>query len=226
MNEHPSESNRGMKVFIGIFWGITLVIALIIGYAWGNGSKTAESTEVLAAATSPTPQPATPTPQIVSSPNTSLNAAPTTPVSTATPTPNATACSKTGYAQKWEYLTPYVVKQGDTMQDIAKEQLNDETRVNEILQINGVGLVIGATLYLPPSTITKSSGNLKQVYGKLKEKNNTSWQVSFSNDPNGQAILIPSFWFEKIANRETFKVGDCIKVFFDDGYTVYTVAMQ
>jgi LysM repeat protein len=215
-----------MKLFLSLLWGLSLVIAVVIGYAWGNGSKPTQSTEVLAANTTPSPVVATPTPQSVPSTNNSPSMIESSPTPLPSPTPNASACNKTGYAQKWEYLTGYIVKQGDTMQTIAKEQLKDETRVNEILQINGVGLVIGSTVYLPPPSITKSSGNIKQVYGKLMEKDTTSWHIGFSNDPKGQGILIPSFWFEGIANRDIYKIGDCLKVFFDDGFKVYTVALQ
>jgi hypothetical protein len=219
-----------IKMLFGLCWVVSLIIALIIGFAWGNGSKTASSTEVLTANTSEVPVTQTPSPQVVpSTSNNNLGSMNSTPTPILTPTPtttNASTCSKTGYAQKWDYLTSYVIQEGDTVQDIAKEQLKDETRVNEILKINGVGLIVGATLYLPPPTITKSSGNLKQVYGKLMEKNKTSWHIGFSNDTKGQGILIPSFWFESIPNKDTYKIGDCIKVFFDEGFIVYSIALQ
>ncbi len=218
----PSELS--IKVFIGLLWVFSVIISGIIGFSYGQGSKSDDPTNVLSANISPIPVTAAPSPQITPTPtsNSILGVVSDTP----TPTVNPISCSKTGFAQKWEYLTAYEVKQGDTIQNIAKEQLKDETRVNEILQINGVGLVIGSTLYLPPPSITKSSGNIKQVYGKLLEKNNTSWHIGFSNDPKGQGILIPSFWFEGISNKDSYKTGDCLKVFFDEGFKVYTVALQ
>jgi hypothetical protein len=208
----------GIKMFFSALWFVSLVIAVFIGFWWGQGNKTSESTNVLMAKTSQTPSTVTPSPQVTVD---------TTARNTPTPTVSPVACSKTGFAQKWEYLTSYVIKQNDSIQSIAREQLKDESRVNEILQINGVGpLVVGSTLYLPPSTITKSSGNIKQVYGKLIEKNNASWHVSFSSDPKGQGVLIPSFLFEGVQNKDTFTIGDCIKVFFDDGFKVYSVSLQ
>lgn len=228
--EESKSGDNGIKIFLSFLWIVSLIISGSIGFTWGQGNKPDEATKVLSASnTLQASVTATPTPQhIVSSTNKVVGPLENTPTLTPTPTPTVVSptCSKTGFAQKWEYLTPYVVKQGDTMQTIAKEQLNDETRVNEILKINGLELIIGATLYLPPSMVTKSSGNLKQVYGKLMGKNTASWHVAFSNDAKGQGILIPSFWFEKISNRDAFKIGDCIKVFFDDGFTVYSVALQ
>ena len=213
----------GMKMFFSSLWVVSLFVVGFIGFAWGQGSKTPDTNKVLSANTSQVTL--APSPQVtsVAVSNTVPGVGENTPI----PTMDTTPCTKTGFAQKWDFLTPYVIKQNDSIQSIAKEQLNDETRVNEILQINGVGpLVVGSTLYLPPSTITKSSGNLKQVYGKLVEKNSTSWHISFSSDPKGQGILIPSFLFDGIANKDTYKIGDCLKIFLDDGFKVYSVAIQ
>lgn len=143
------------------------------------------------------------------------------------PIVDSKVCSKYGFAQKWEYLTSYTIKENDNINNIAKNELGDETRVNEILKINGVGpLVVGSTLYLPPASIPKSSGNLKQIYGKISDKNSSSWHVLLTQDSKGQGILIPTFLFQKVANKDSFKISDCVKVFLDDGYEVYTIALQ
>jgi hypothetical protein len=221
-NVQSKHDGFGIKMFFSALWFVSLLIAGFIGFVWGQGSKIDESKNVLTANTSEVPATVSPSPSEVSN-----NNVPDSGANTPTPTINTSTCSKNGFAQKWEYLTAYVIKENDSIQKIAKEQLKDETRVNEILQINGVGpLVVGSTLYLPPSTITKSSGNIKQLYGKLMEKNTTSWHVSFSSDPKGQGILIPSFLFEGIENKDSYKPGDCIKVFLDDGFTVYSVSLQ
>ena len=224
-NVQGKHDQFGTKMFLSSLWVVSLIFVGFIGFAWGQGSKTTDTKKVLMANTSQVPVTVAPSPQIT--PNSFSNNIPGAGVNTPTPTVDTTPCGKTGFAQKWEYLTAYVIKENDSIQNIAKEQLKDESRVNEILQINGVGqLVVGSTLYLPPPTITKSSGNIKQVYGKLVEKNNTSWHISFSSDPKGQGILMPSFLFEGIGNRDTYKIGDCIKVFFDDGFKVYSVSLQ
>lgn len=164
------------------------------------------------------------TSQITPAESTNLPAANTTVNAGAS---NNSTCPKTGFAQKWEYLTAYTVKQNDTLESIATDQLKDASRVNELLKINGVGpYVVGSTLYLPPPSITKSSGNIQQVYGKLVERNDTSWHVSFTADKTGQGILIPSFLFNSVPNKDSVKMGDCVSVLFDNGYKIYNLSLQ
>jgi len=204
----------GMKILFTSLWMISVVIAGYIGYGYGQGQT-------------PDKKVLTPTPTIQANPTVIDYTVPGNATTVSPAMVDTKACAKTGFAQKWEYLTAYVIKENDTLQSIATEQLKDETRSNEILQINGVNpLVIGSTLYLPPASIAKSSGNIKQVYGKLVEKNSTSWQLNFSNDPKGQGILFPSFWFESVPNNDSYKIGDCLKIFFDDGFKVYSVDKQ
>lgn len=156
-----------------------------------------------------------------------INSLPTSAPQNAAPSGVNTTCNKSGYAQQWEYLTSYVIKENDNLPAIAASELHDESRVNEIMQINGVGpLVVGSTLYLPPDIVTKSAGKLKQVHGKLIEKNASMWHLSFNNDEKGIGILIPTYWFEGITNKDEYKTGDCLTILFDDGFKVFMVTRQ
>ncbi len=218
-----SDNNSGMKVLLSMLWIVSIFLAGIIGFSYGQKNKTPQpqtNNSVLASnQLNITDKPVPPTNMPVSTPIIANTISPTVTYTN--------TCPKTGFAQKWEYLTAYIVKQNDTLQSIAEQQLNDKTRTNEILQINGVGpLVVDSTLYLPPPSVTKSSGNLKEVYGRLVEKNSVSWHISFSNDPNGQGILIPTYLFESVSNNDSYKIGDCLKIFFDDGYKVFSVSGQ
>lgn len=211
-----SNESKNPQLLIGSFWVISILIALFFGYLMGNvantasqGSNQTQNSNVLAiqdASSNPSPTQSTnPTPQIV----------------------NKNICSKSGFSQKWEYLVSYEIKENDSLQEIAKSELNDSSRVNEIMQLNGMGqLVVGSTLYLPPQSITKSSGNIKEVSGRLVVKDNNSWNVSFNGSEDGQAIIIPSFWFAEISDKDTFAVGDCLTVLLDDGYKVFSVKKQ
>ncbi len=214
-----TNDSLNMKILVGIFWVFTTVISAVVGFSYGRNTQVAqlpvEKNTVLGS-----------TSEIAATPTESVeNILPSAPTNI---TPTSTAfCKKAGFAQKWEYLTPYIIKENDSFQSIATRELQDATRVNEITQLNGIGqLVVGSTVYLPPPSVSKSSGNLKQVYGKLSDKNSVSWHINFSVDPNGQGLLIPSFWFEGLANSNTFKIGDCVKVFFEDGYKVFSIALQ
>lgn len=222
----------GKQLVVGVAITLFFVVAGIFGYYYFAGHNANQSTNnksVLQAATNDI------TPIQTIAPNEqNTTASDTTPASNAQSTTQTTpaqtaakACTKNGPAQKWEYLTPYMVKDGDTLQSIATTQLNDANRVNEIMQINGQGpYVVGSTLYLPPSTITKSSGNIKEISGMLISKDSSYWHVSYSSDPKGLGIAIPSFWFNNVSNANSFSPNDCITVLFDDGNTVFSVAMQ
>lgn len=234
MQKSPNSSSNS-RFPLTIFWVISLIIIGLLGFIFGKGitSENAKtkvlgekkedlSIQIPTAIPSQSPSPS-PSP-------TQQNIVKIQPITETSPTlspVNTLPCSKNGFAQKWEYLISYVLKENDTLQSIATEQLKDSSRVNEILQINGVGpLVNGATLYLPPPSVTKSSGNLKQIYGKLVEKNTATWHIGFSTNRDGQGVFIPAFFFEELSNSDSFKIGDCLKIFLDDGYKVYSVSSQ
>lgn len=225
VNETTSQESgqqlSGGKSFFVVLWIFSLLLVGFFSFKVGKGSKedVKPADKVLgalqnveAAPTAP-PQPTSEVPL-------------PTQLMVATPT-DTPACQKSGLAQKWEYLTAYIVKEGDSLQSIATAELGDAGRTNEILQLNGVGPYIsGSTLYLPPKSITKSNGKIQLVRGKLIEKNASSWQLSFNDDKKGQGLLIPTFWFADIQNKDNYKVGDCVSILFDEGFKVFSVNLQ
>lgn len=232
-SSHASDQESSYSSEKQMVVGVSVILALaligILGYIYVKSniaSQANTNTNTLHASTNQLNQ--------IQAPSTVAQVA--TTISTTAPTaaenigPSKTLqnnCAKNGPAQKWEYLDSYTVQAGDTLQNIAATQLHDASRVNEIVQLNGTGpYVVGTTLYLPPPSVSKSSGNLEEVYGMLYEKNASFWHISYSSDPKGLGILIPSFWFDGVANSNAFTVGDCIKVFFDNGNKVYTVSLQ
>jgi hypothetical protein len=229
--DQDTNYSPGKQLMVGVGVMLFLVVAGIFAYTYihANALQSNNAKNVKGASTNQI-SPAQwigPTPQSTNETTTNnTSASNSNPVPSGTQS-NTKACSKNGPAQKWDYLVPYVVKDGDTLQSIATTQLNDANRVNEILQLNGQGpYVVGSTIYLPPSSITKSSGNIKEVFGMLVKKDSSYWQLSYSSDPKGLGILIPSFWFNDISNAESYGVGDCITVLFDDGNKVFSVASQ
>jgi len=230
-NSSSQDTNYSLssKLTVGIFVVLLLVFIGLISFSFIKGKLSSQPNSNKNSLDASTSQ-ITPVQALTVSPTVAAQVANTISPTTATNIPSAAsskACARTGNAQKWEYLTSYTVKENDTLQSIATAQLNDPARVNEIIQLNGVGpYVVGTTLYLPPPSITKSSGNLKEVFGKLVDKNTSFWHISFSTDSNGLGILIPAFWFNSIPNSNSFSVGDCITVLYDDGYKVYSVALQ
>jgi hypothetical protein len=229
----PNEDTNyspGKQLTVGVGVTLFLVLVGIFGYSYINNHTANHSNSEKSVLNASTSQ-ITPIQSISQNPQNITEAASNNaPTSVSNNSPVATnnkACAKNGPAQKWEYLTPYVVKDGDTIQSIATTQMNDANRVNEILQINGQGpYVVGSTIYLPPSSITQSSGNIKEVYGMLIAKDSSYWHLSYSSDPKGLGILLPSFWFNSISNSNSFSSGDCLKILFDDGNKVYSVNLQ
>jgi hypothetical protein len=227
-SQEDTNYSPGKQLMVGVSVTLFIFVAGFFGYIYFQGHFTNQSNAnkpVLSASTNQITPIATPNPN----PQGTTAIANTTPASSNQTAPAQTtkACLKNGPAQKWEYLVPYVVKDGDTLQSIATTQLNDANRVNEIIQLNGQGpYVVGSTLYLPPSSITKSSGNIKEIYGMLISKDSSYWHISYSSDPKGLGVVIPSFWFDGLANESSFNTGDCITVLFDDGNKVFSVALQ
>src|SRR6185369_6433475 len=158
MEEGYNESTQNKQVIAAIALTFLLIILGVIGYIYIKKSMPSTNQNVLNASTTVSPtQSISPTPQAITNTTTTI-----APASTLPDKP----CSKNGPAQKWEYLISYTVKDGDTLDSVATTQLHDSTRVNEILQLNGTGpYVVGSIIYLPPPSITKSSGNIKQVSG-------------------------------------------------------------
>ena len=205
-----TENTASFTILLASLWIGSLVIIGLLGFFIGSQSKTSQ-------------------PEATQNVLSSVNSV-ATPTTSAQPTPSTVVtppCAKYGLAQKWEYLTTYTIKEGDSLQEIVTNELRDSSRLNEVMQLNGANqLVVGSTLYLPPPTINKSTGNIKLVHGKLTQKNAGYWHVSFNENNDGLGILIPTFWFGEVSDKESYQVGDCVSVLLDDGFKVFSVSRQ
>lgn len=137
-------------------------------------------------------------------------------------------CKKSGLSQKSEFLPSYTIKDGDTLQAIASSQLGDPKRLDELMTLNSgtSGLSAGSTLYFPPSSIKQSSGHLVQVSGMIVKKDNAVWQLSYGGGEKGLGLVIPTYYFNDVANTQGYTLGDCVTIFLDDGVKAYTVVKQ
>lgn len=150
----------------------------------------------------------------------------TQPTETPTPAVDLTAiCKKTGISQKKDYLVSYTIKPNDSISSIAKEQLGDSSRDSEIIKLNDnvSGLTIGSTLYLPPPSIKQSAGNISEASGMIVGKDNGNWHLSFGGGTGGPGIYLPTYWFQDVADKESYKIGDCVTILFDNGVKVFTI---
>ena len=224
--EQVSVQQRSSSIKSFLFlWVISIISAVGIGYFVGVNNSTPASSQAIVFPTS--------SPALEATPALVPSVAQTTPATNViqeTPTPIVDIngiCKKSGFAQKDEYLTPYTIKENDTFTNVAEKELHDVSRVNELIKLNAnTSLTIGAILYLPPQSIKQSAGNLKKVSGMLVKKDNISWHISFGGGTSGTGVLIPTYWFLDIQNKDTYKIGDCLTILFDDEVKVFTVKRQ
>lgn len=216
MDGSSSNDSSGMsgKLLWVLVWLVSLAIVALISYGAGKGNQ---ATEI-----KPSPVPTTALQSIPTAPPLSP-----TPTILLTPTIDPEAiCDKTGPSQKKDYLVTYYMKEGDNISSIAEKELGDGTRTTEIIALNegGPALAVGSVLYLPPSNIKQSSGHISEVSGKIVKKDNaTSWQIAYGGKVDGPGIVIPGFWFKNVTGTETYKLGDCVTILFDNGVKVYSI---
>lgn len=201
------------KLLVTFLWIISLIAVGFISYFLGKGSSTPSTQKAptpIAQDILPTQVPVTPSPEVL------------TPA--VTEDLEKKVCPKNGLSQKKDYLVSYTIKPNDTIDNIAKEQLRDSSRVNEILTLNGnTQLVVGGILYLPPAGIKQSSGNVKEVSGMITKNDASSWQLSYGGGVKGLGLWIPGYWFNGIVGKDNYKIGDCVTILLDDGYKVYSI---
>lgn len=203
--EKADSTSKTLWIFL---WVLSLAVVGGLSYYLGAGAKskdlsTSETVTVTPIALQPTQTPITPTVAV----------------------DLESSCSITGPSQKKDYLVTYLLKEGDSFAKIAENELGDSTRVSEITKLNEEqrNLTVGSTIYLPPSDIKQSSGNIVEVSGKIVKKDAASWQLTYGGGEKGLGIWLPGFWFKDFADVNSYKVGDCVTILFDNGVKVYSV---
>lgn len=207
MDEAGSNNTSSTANIVAVLWLASLVIIGFVGFMVGKSSTVSTSPEVAGITTVPTGGP-----QLSTPPNANI-------------VDLDTSCKITGPAQKKDYLVPYILKEGDSFQSIAENELNDQTRVTELTNLNddAKNLTVGSTIYLPPSEIKSSSGHLVQVSGKIVKKDNGSWQLTYGGGKDGPGIWIPAYYLKDLSGLEQFKVGDCVTLLIDNGVRAYSI---
>ncbi len=206
--ESNSQNTKNLNVAI---WIVTVILVGAFSFFIGKASNDPKQNVgqlgvVVSVAPSPTVIPPT---QSIPSPTVDLES----------------FCDKSGPSQKKDYLVSYLLKEGDTFNKIAENELKDVTRVSELTTLNSDQrqLTVGSTVYLPPEFIKESSGNIFETSGKIVKKDVESWQITYGGGADGPGLWIPGFWFKDIPNINSFKIGDCVTILLDNGVKVYTV---
>ena len=137
-------------------------------------------------------------------------------------------CKRYGPVERDEYLTVYIVKRGNTLLSIAKTELKDVSRVNEIitmnqeqfpqLSLNSPFLEQGWKLYLPPKNITNSNGYIFALRGNVHldtlSNGQQIWGVSERTGGGGSFSL--EEW-KKYSGSKEFLEGSCVTVIYQGG---------
>jgi hypothetical protein len=125
-------------------------------------------------------------------------------------------CNEYGKSAKQDFLIPYKVKNGDTLLSIARDQLNDVSRVNQIIILNNDDhpslslerpfLEQGWFIYLPPPGITDFKDTLGQYKGEITLKPTPGERITWNMEmPTGLVPFVP-----KATDYDKYEKGDCI----------------
>jgi len=136
------------------------------------------------------------------------------------------SCPRFGYQGKDEFLEKYTVQSGDSLLKIAKYQLNDVSKVEEIIALNkdrypdistkNSFLEKGWVLLLPPKDLAFNSSdipflqNLGRTYGALVSagSNNDYWKIQ--QDSKGTLSTMKPNSRTKFIGKTNFQEGDCV----------------
>ncbi len=140
---------------------------------------------------------------------------------------SASTCTKQGLQPKDDYLPTYIVKPGDSLLFIAKSQLQDSSRVNELiilnkdrypqLSLNPSLLEQGWKLYLPPQNVGITNGHIYVISGNIElyPDDRKLWGVRW-NSGGGGTFSIDDL--NKHQGKNQFKKGGCVTVIYQVGY--------
>jgi hypothetical protein len=151
-----------------------------------------------------------------------------------TPSSSTLACAKQGLQSKDDYLPIYVVKKGDSLLSIAKSQLGNSSRINELITLNkdrypqlSVGqpfLEQGWKLNVIPKNFGITNGNVYIFSGNIElyPNNPNFWGVKWNGGSGG------TFSIKELNNNQgniQFKNGDCVTVIYQAGETEKTFSI-
>lgn len=121
-----------------------------------------------------------------------------------------------------DYLEKYTVKKGDTLLSIAKSELDNSSRVQELIQLNkntypelsleNPFIEVGWSFYLPPKDVV-TTGVLAKGHGEITEIHQSYWLVMYGQG----GVHLEWDSSTKFENKaiDQYKEGDCITYLID-----------
>ena len=133
-------------------------------------------------------------------------------------------CEFYGQLDKEFYLDKYIVQKGDTLLSIAQNQLGDNSRVDELIQLNrqtypsisiqNPKIEANWELEIPAKIYPKSSGIIESVGGKVTGQNSKSITINLKRDSVVEQISYFNS-YTKFLSVNAFKIGDCVYIVKD-----------
>lgn len=149
-----------------------------------------------------------------------------------TPTLSSSLCKRITYPSagrseaKDRFFIIYTVKAGDTLLSIARKQLGDVSRIDELINLNkgqypnlsqlSPKLPVGTKLYVTPKDFPENTGDLWVAEGLVIESDPGHFILSISQSQNvgGEDIYINANT-KFMGEMRSLKRGDCISVVID-----------
>ena len=214
--DHPApiETPKGKSNWSSITYAIIIfAVGFFLGHSLPNDSYTSGN-------------------QLASLVHIFIKPSPTATPMPPTPTLSPSLCKRITYPTagrseaKDRFLKTYTLRPGDTLLSIAKTQLGDVSRVNELVNLNKAQypdlsqpsptLPAGTKLYITPKDFPENTGDLWVAEGLVKASDTGHFVLTISQSPNNGGEDIYTNSNTKFMNgMKAIKRGDCISVVID-----------
>ena len=134
-------------------------------------------------------------------------------------------CPHYGLLDKNTFLNKHTVRNGDTLLLIAKNELGDSSRIDELIELNKASypnlsiqnpfIAVGQELMIPPKFFPISSGILQGVSGEVLENRDKSILINLRSDKRVELIGYKTPNTTYIGQNQ-FEPGDCAFLVIDN----------
>lgn len=133
-------------------------------------------------------------------------------------------CPSYGLINKDFYLNKYVVQNGDTLLKIANKELGDDSRVDELIQLNkglyptlsiqNPTIEVGWELLILPKVFPKSTGLVEGISGEITNITDKEIVINLFSNKKVETVnyITPNTIY---LGKDSFKIGDCIYIVKD-----------
>lgn len=133
-------------------------------------------------------------------------------------------CEFYGQLDEEFYLDKYIAQKGDTLLSIAQNQLGDNSRVDELIQLNKQGypsisiqnptIEVGWELQVLPKVFPKSTGSIEGISGEITNITDREIVINILSNKKVETVsyITPQTVY---LGKNPFKIGDCVHIVKD-----------